>query len=160
MVWQRSDEVVQERLAKARSRGPNRFVAVKSGVCELPDHLAFGHQSYARSVVGAAMRRITQQAAAFRHWKDHGKEFPNLLNAKKYAEAAREFVTNPPTGVLSKTRVNGEVLFYDRATNTFAVRATDGAPRTMFKSSQEMVKPISIANNRKVICIPVLVAGI
>ncbi len=70
---------------------------------------------------------------AFTHWMKHGKEFPNLQNAKQYVEAAHEFVTNPPTGTLSKVRPNGDTIFYNPGTNTFAVKAADGTPRTMFK---------------------------
>lgn len=60
-------------------------------------------------------------------------EFPNLQNAKQYVEAAWDFVTNPPAGVLTKARANGDVLLYDAATNTFAVKNAQGVPRTMFK---------------------------
>jgi RHS repeat-associated protein len=72
---------------------------------------------------------------AFQHWLKHGKEFPNLQNAKQYLEAAQEFVTNPPPGTLSKVRPNGDTVLYNPSTNTFAVRTVDGAPRTMFKPS-------------------------
>jgi filamentous hemagglutinin len=63
----------------------------------------------------------------------HKKDFPNLQNAKQYVEAAQDFVANPPTGTLSKVRANGDVLLYNPGTNTFAVKAADGTPRTMFK---------------------------
>ena len=70
---------------------------------------------------------------AFTHWMKHKKDFPNLQNAKQYVEAAQDFVANPPTGTLSKVRANGDVLLYNPGTNTFAVKAADGTPRTMFK---------------------------
>ncbi len=70
---------------------------------------------------------------AFGHWKKHGAEFPELQNSKQYADAVREFVTSPPAGTLTKTRPNGDVLFFNPQTNTFAVRASNGAPRTMFR---------------------------
>ena len=55
------------------------------------------------------------------------------MSAKQYVEAAHEFVTNPPTGTLTKVRPNGDTMFYNPGTNTFAVKAADGTPRTMFK---------------------------
>ncbi len=71
---------------------------------------------------------------AFGHWKKHGAEFPEFTNSKQYVEGARSFIDSPPSGTLVKTRPsNGDVLFYHPATNTFAVRAADGAPRTMFR---------------------------
>ena len=75
---------------------------------------------------------------AFQHWIKHGKEFPNLQNAKQYVEAAQEFVTNPPPGTLSKLRPNGDTVLYSPSTNTFAVKTADGVPRTMFKPNNGM----------------------
>jgi RHS repeat-associated protein len=70
---------------------------------------------------------------AFQHWLDHGAEFPDLENSLQYVKQAWEFVTHPPKGTLSKIRLNGDVLLYDPATNTFAVKNAAGMPRTMFK---------------------------
>jgi RHS repeat-associated protein len=74
---------------------------------------------------------------AFSHWKKHGGEFPNLQNSKQYVEAAQKFVSDPPPGTLTKIR-DGDLLLYDPASNTFAVRAPNGAPRTMFQPSAGM----------------------
>ena len=78
-------------------------------------------------------KKLSSVQNAFGHWLDHGKEFPNLRNAKEYVEAAREFVTSPPSGTLSKLRGNGDTIFYNPSTNTFAVRNSAGVPKTMFK---------------------------
>ncbi|MDZ7620369.1 MAG: polymorphic toxin-type HINT domain-containing protein, partial [Patescibacteria group bacterium] len=75
---------------------------------------------------------------AFGHWQKHGAEFPQFQNAKQYVEGARNFMNNPPAGTLTKVRTNGDTLFYNPATNTFAVRAANGAPRTMFKPNGGM----------------------
>jgi hypothetical protein len=69
---------------------------------------------------------------AFGHWKKHGGEFPEFQNAKQYVEAAQRFVSEPPVGTLTRLR-DGDMLLYDPASNTFAVRAASGAPRTMFR---------------------------
>lgn len=70
---------------------------------------------------------------AFEHWQKHGAEFPEFQNAKQYVEGAESFFGSPPAGTLTKTRPNGDTLFYNPGNNTFGVRAVDGAPRTMFR---------------------------
>ena len=47
--------------------------------------------------------------------------------------AGGSFVNNPPAGTLTKVRNNGETVYYNPSTNTFAVKRADGAPKTMFK---------------------------
>jgi pyocin large subunit-like protein len=79
------------------------------------------------------IKTVEKKGAGHKHWRDHRAEFPNLQNAKQYVEAAWDFVTNPPVGVLSKTRANGDVLLYDATSNIFAVKNAQGVPRTMFK---------------------------
>lgn len=70
---------------------------------------------------------------AYKHFKDHGREFPGLNNAVEYVEQAHTFMKSPPTGTLTKVRANGDELFYHLESNTFAVRNAEGAPRTMLK---------------------------
>jgi pyocin large subunit-like protein len=43
------------------------------------------------------------------------------------------FIDNPPSGVLTLTRSNGDKLMYDPKGNIFAVADKNGAPRTLFK---------------------------
>ncbi|MDT3723247.1 hypothetical protein, partial [Pseudomonas oryzihabitans] len=70
---------------------------------------------------------------ALGHWDKHKSEFPELQNAKQYAEEAKSFLINPPQGTLTKTNARGDTLRYDPGTNTFGVLGQDGAPRTMFR---------------------------
>lgn len=70
---------------------------------------------------------------AYGHWTKHGKEFPEYQNAKQYVDAAHNFMTNPPLGTLTKTRPNGDTLYYNPVTNVFASKDINGVPRTMFK---------------------------
>ncbi|MDI0912723.1 VENN motif pre-toxin domain-containing protein, partial [Escherichia coli] len=70
---------------------------------------------------------------AYGHWTKHGKEFPEYQNAKQYVDAAHNFMTNPPPGTLTKTRPNGDTLYYNPVTNVFASKDINGVPRTMFK---------------------------
>jgi filamentous hemagglutinin len=70
---------------------------------------------------------------AFKHFKKHGNEFPEIQNSKQYVEEAKEFLNNPPKGTFTKIRSNGDILRYDPNSNTFGVQRADGAPKTMFK---------------------------
>jgi pyocin large subunit-like protein len=70
---------------------------------------------------------------AAEHWTKHGREFPGIKSANEYVEAANKFVLNPPPSVQTFNRSNGDKLFYDPVSNTFAVQASSGMPRTMFR---------------------------
>jgi filamentous hemagglutinin len=72
-------------------------------------------------------------ANAQEHWQKHGGEFPALHSEQDYVGAANAFVHRPPPGTLTKTDSRGDTLFYDPATNTFAVMDSAGEPRTFFK---------------------------
>lgn len=75
---------------------------------------------------------------AYGHSIKHGGEFPDYQNAVQYVQAAQDFVNNPPAGTLTKTRPNGDTLYYDPVTNTFASKNKDGAPKTMFRPTAGM----------------------
>jgi len=92
----------------------------------------FGKLNKIRGIWTATKGR-TSVENGFKHRKDHKGDSPNLKNAKQYVDAARKFTTSPPKGTLTKTRANGDKLFYDSKTNTFAVIDKNGTPRTMFK---------------------------
>nr|WP_318384546.1 S-type pyocin domain-containing protein [uncultured Enterobacter sp.] len=72
---------------------------------------------------------------AYSHWVKHGHEFvgKSFNNSKEYVDATHDFVRTPPAGTLTKTRQNGDVMYYHPATNTFSVKTKDGVPKTMFK---------------------------
>ena len=92
-----------------------------------------GAQAYAKSKpIWTSTKRHTSVENAFNHWKDHGHEFSTLQNSKQYVDATKKFVSNPPFGTLTKTRTNGDVLFYTPSSNTFAITNESGVPRTMF----------------------------
>lgn len=67
------------------------------------------------------------------HWQKHGSEFPKYHSAREYELGALAFVTKPPPGTLTKTNDRGDTLYYDPATNTFAVKDSRGEPRTFFR---------------------------
>ena len=55
-----------------------------------------------------------------------------------YVKKAHAFVDAPPKGVVTVSRRNGDVLYYDAKSNVFAVADRQGAPRTMFKPRDGM----------------------
>jgi filamentous hemagglutinin len=70
---------------------------------------------------------------AYDHWTKHKGEFPEFNNAVEYVEGAESFTQNPPSSALSKTRPNGDTVFYDPPSNTFAVQDAGGDIKTMFR---------------------------
>jgi hypothetical protein len=70
---------------------------------------------------------------AAHHWQKHGSEFSELHSERDYTNAAHDFVNHPPPGAETKRDSRGDTLIYDPESNTFAVQAPDGAPRTMFR---------------------------
>jgi hypothetical protein len=73
----------------------------------------------------------TENAA--HHWQKHGAEFSELHSEQDYTNAAHDFVNHPPPGAEIKHDSRGDTLIYDPESNTFAVQAPGGAPRTMFR---------------------------
>jgi filamentous hemagglutinin len=73
------------------------------------------------------------EANAEEHWEKHGAEFPQYHSAQQYERGAFDFVHHPPADALIKHRRNGDTLFYEPSTNTFAVEDAQGEPRTLFK---------------------------
>jgi RHS repeat-associated protein len=98
----------------------------------------WGAAEAAKTPLWTATKTKTPVQNAFRHWKDHGVEFPEFQNAKQYVEGTKSFFSNPPVGTLTKVRPNGDKLFYNPANNTFGVQAADGAPRTMFRPTDDI----------------------
>ena len=90
------------------------------------------------SKIWSDKKNTTSVENAYGHWTKHGAEFPEYKNAKQYVEAAHTFVSAPPKGTLSKTRPNGDTLYYNPSSNTFGIKMSDGSPRTMFKPDAGM----------------------
>ena len=80
-----------------------------------------------------ATKKMTEAQNAFRHFNDHGADFPDVKNALEYVSKAQAFLRNPPPGTLSKVRPNGDIVRYHPATETFGVMDANQAPRTLFK---------------------------
>ena len=64
---------------------------------------------------------------------DHWGSSVGAHDSKDYALKARAFIDHPPHGAEKVSRPNGDVLIYDKASNTFAIMRKDGAPRLFRK---------------------------
>jgi pyocin large subunit-like protein len=82
--------------------------------------------------VWAANRQLSADEAAAANYERNGAEF-GAKSVDDWVTKVHDFVDDPPRGVATIKRANGDVLFYDAKANTFAVATKDGAPRTMFK---------------------------
>lgn len=84
-----------------------------------------------RAVV-TANRRETVDAKVARLFERNGAAF-GARTPEDYMAKVQAFARNPPRDADSAKRPNGDTLYYQASTNTFAVVARDGTPRTMFK---------------------------
>jgi hypothetical protein len=80
----------------------------------------------------AANKKHTAQENADYHFKRDG-EAMGATSEEDFLTKVHAFVDNPPKGVETLDRSNGDKLMYDSKANLFAVVDKDGAPRTLFK---------------------------
>ncbi|AYG94734.1 S-type pyocin family protein [Brevundimonas naejangsanensis] len=79
-----------------------------------------------------ANRRETADAKIQRLYERNGAAF-GANSADDYLRKVKAFTENVPPGTETVKRANGDTLFYQASTNTFAVTDRKGVPRTMFK---------------------------
>lgn len=82
--------------------------------------------------VVTANRRETADAKVVRLFERNGADF-GAKDADEYLAKLTAFTGAPPRDAETAKRPNGDTLIYQASTNTFAVVARDGTPRTMFK---------------------------
>jgi pyocin large subunit-like protein len=80
----------------------------------------------------AANKNHSAQENADYHFKRDG-DAVGATSEDDFLTKVHAFVDNPPKGVETLTRSNGDKLMYDAKANLFAVVDRDGAPRTLFK---------------------------
>lgn len=85
----------------------------------------------------ASNRQSSGEENAQKQFDRNGKDF-GAASVEDYMAKAHAFVGSPPKGVLSLSRPNGDVLYYDPKSNVFAVADRQGAPRAMFKPRDGM----------------------
>jgi pyocin large subunit-like protein len=79
-----------------------------------------------------ANRRETADAKVQRLFERNGAAF-GAKSADDYLTKVRAFTEEAPKGTETVKRPNGDTLYYQASTNTFAVVDRNGVPRTMFK---------------------------
>lgn len=79
-----------------------------------------------------ANRRETADAKIQRLYERNGGSF-GARSADDYLVKVRAFTEATPKGTETVKRPNGDTLYYQASTNTFAVTDRNGVPRTMFK---------------------------
>ena len=79
-----------------------------------------------------ANRRETADAKVTRLFERNGAAF-GARTPEDYLVKLQAFTRNPPRDADTAKRPNGDTLYYQASTNTFAVVARDGTARTMFK---------------------------
>ncbi|WP_313575541.1 S-type pyocin family protein [Brevundimonas sp.] len=79
-----------------------------------------------------ANRRETADAKVQRLYERNGAAF-GAKSAEDYLQKVQAFTEETPSGTETVKRPNGDTLFYQASTNTFAVVDRNGVPRTMFK---------------------------
>lgn len=86
----------------------------------------------AEKTVLTANRRETVDAKVMGLYERNGADF-GARSPEDFVQKVEAFTKSPPSGVDTVKRPNGDTLLYQASTNTFAVVARDGTPRTMFK---------------------------
>ncbi len=67
------------------------------------------------------------------HYEKHQKEFGNI-SKEEYLQGARNLVNSDEGGdIMIKNRVNGDTIYYNKVTNEFAVKDSEGFIKTYFK---------------------------
>ncbi len=84
------------------------------------------------NTVLTANRRETVDDKIQRLYQTNGADF-DARSAEDFLDKVTAFTTRPPAGTETVSRPNGDTLLYQASTNTFAVVARNGTPRTMFK---------------------------
>lgn len=79
-----------------------------------------------------ANRSETADVKIQRLYERNGADF-GATSADDYLLKVKVFTETRPRGVEVVRRANGDTLFYQASTNTFAVTDRNGVPRTMFK---------------------------
>ncbi len=85
----------------------------------------------------ASNRTRSGEDNAQKQFERNGSDFA-AASVADYVKKAHAFVDAPPKGVMTVSRRNGDVLYYDPKANVFAVADREGAPRAMFKPRDGM----------------------
>jgi len=127
----------ERKTASEGTEAPRSFAsAAPSREREEGERDAVDHRAEAPLKVGAAgwaaTKRFSAEESAQRAFERNGEDF-GAGSVEDFVRKAHAFVTDPPAGVQTIERPNGDTLYYDAKANVFAVASKDGLPKTMFK---------------------------
>ena len=91
---------------------------------------AAGKEARSREII----YRFASQQLFDSHFEKHGQEFGNITQ-EEYLEQVNALVQSSVEDVLTKTRSNGDVMYYRESTNEFAVKSARDVIKTYFRPS-------------------------
>lgn len=91
------------------------------------------HNAGSACGIWTATANKTSAQNAYRHYKDHHADFPDVQNALQYVQKATDWLHNPPPEADFCFRPNGDFVVFDETTDYFGVMTKDGVPRTFYK---------------------------
>ena len=118
-----------ESAVETRDRSADAGGLVRTGLAAAADASGSGDEEK-RGLT--ASRRETVDDKIQRLYDRNGADF-DARSPADFLDKVTAFTTRPPSGTETAARPNGDILLYQASTNTFAVVARDGTPRTMFK---------------------------
>ncbi len=113
--------------------GPKASFGLRGSPGKVFPHPRIMKPSYQTRQIWSSTKVKTSVQNAYRHWRKHARDFPEIINAKQYIERAKSFINSPPKGTLRKIRENGEIVLYHPETNVFGIYQKNGIPKTFYK---------------------------
>jgi pyocin large subunit-like protein len=95
-------------------------------------HAAISDTRYGDWPLWSVSRKYSASDNARYQFEHHGSEF-GVASYEAFLAKVHGFIHSPPAGTETVKRGNGDTLFYNADSNTFAVMTKDGAPRILMK---------------------------
>lgn len=95
-------------------------------------HAAVSDTRYGDWPLWSVSRKYSASDNAHYQFEHHGSEF-GVASYEAFLAKVHGFIHSPPSGTETIKRGNGDTLFYNAESNTFAVMTKDGAPRILMK---------------------------
>lgn len=95
-------------------------------------HAAISDTRYGEWPLWSVSRKYSASDNAHYQFEHHGPEF-GVASYEAFLAKVHGFIHHPPPGTETLKRGNGDTLFYDAKSNSFAVMTKDGAPRILMK---------------------------
>ncbi len=95
-------------------------------------HAAISDTRYGDWPLWSVSRKYSASDNAHYQFEHHGSEF-GVVSYEAFLAKVHGFIHSPPPETEKLKRGNGDTLFYNAESNTFAVMTKDGAPRILMK---------------------------